>query len=125
MNSIMIFIDTLYYQQYTPQKRNSSPFHLQILKWPDGVQERSMSYTDQKKLLLNFLKFKLNKRGVSFFGECNDRLFIMKLNICMRLLFRVGYVISALVLGEEKVKSVGYNCPWSLLPTYFFSFYMI
>ncbi len=28
------------------------------------------SYTDQKKLLPNFLKFKLNKRGVSFLGEC-------------------------------------------------------
>ncbi len=31
-----------------------------------------LSYTDQKKLLPNFLKFKLNKRGVSFFGEYSD-----------------------------------------------------
>ena len=61
-------------------KRNSSPFHLQILKWPDGAQEWLMShfnylmikvsYNDQKKLLLGFLKFKLNKWGVSFLGEC-------------------------------------------------------
>ena len=29
-----------------------------------------LSYTDQKKLLPNFLKFKVNKRGVSFLGEC-------------------------------------------------------
>ncbi len=28
-------------------------------------------YTDQKKFLPDFLKFKLNKRGVSFLGECN------------------------------------------------------
>ncbi len=52
------------------KKRNSSPFHLQILKLPDGVIK--LSYTDQKKLLLNFLKFKLNKRGVSFLRECSQ-----------------------------------------------------
>ncbi len=33
------------------QKRNSSPFHLQILKWPDGV-----NYTDQKKELTTLTK---------------------------------------------------------------------
>ncbi len=36
-----------------------------------------LSYTDQKKLLPKFLKFKLNKRGVSFLGECTCN----KLNI--------------------------------------------
>ena len=29
-----------------------------------------LNYTDQKKLLPDFLKFKLKKRGVSFLGEC-------------------------------------------------------
>ena len=29
---------------HSPKKRNSSPFHLRILKWPDGVQERSRSH---------------------------------------------------------------------------------
>ncbi len=29
-----------------------------------------VDYTDQKKLLLHFFKFKLNKWGVSFLGEC-------------------------------------------------------
>ena len=52
------------------QKINSSPFHLQILKWPDGPHEWLMSHTDQKKLFPDFLKFKLNKRGVSFLREC-------------------------------------------------------
>ncbi len=45
------------------QKRNSSPFHLQILKWPEGAQEWLHCL---KKLLPDFLKFKLNKRGVFF-----------------------------------------------------------
>ena len=31
-----------------------------------------LNYTGPKKLLLNFLKFKSNKRGVSFLGECKD-----------------------------------------------------
>ncbi len=75
------------------QKRKSSPFHLQILNWPEGAQEWLMShfypllheildceiwvlqlikvnYTDQKKLLPDFSRFKFNKRGVSFLGEC-------------------------------------------------------
>ncbi len=30
-----------------------------------------VNYTGQKKFLLIFLKFKLNKRGVSFLRECN------------------------------------------------------
>ncbi len=38
-----------------------------------------LNYTAQKKLLLNLKKIKLNKRGVSFFGECN--LFDKYLNI--------------------------------------------
>ncbi len=57
-----------------PQKRNSSPFHLQILKLPDGVQAsnrvRWNTYTGQKKFFPIFLNFKLNKRGVSFLSEC-------------------------------------------------------
>ena len=32
-----------------------------------------VDYTDQKKFLPDFLKFKLNKRGVSFLGECTSR----------------------------------------------------
>ena len=31
-----------------------------------------VNYTDQKKLLPNVLKFKLNKRGVSFLRECSN-----------------------------------------------------
>ncbi len=31
------------------QKRNSSPFHLQILKWPEGIQEWLMLTTLTKK----------------------------------------------------------------------------
>ncbi len=37
-----------------------------------------VNYTDQKKLPPDFLKFKLNKRGVSFLRECSD--FLCSLN---------------------------------------------
>ncbi len=54
--------------QYTlTQKRNSSPFHLQILKWPDGVQERAMSHY-LPVLHLVILKF-ANEKVRSFFFE--------------------------------------------------------
>ncbi len=56
------------------KKRNSSPFHLQILKLPDGVQASN-------GVLPNFLKFKLNKRGVSFLGGSTKLISIMNIRI--------------------------------------------
>ena len=55
------------------QKTNSSPFHLQILKWPDWVQERAMShfYSNEPHYLpelhLVILKFANEKAGSFFF----------------------------------------------------------
>ncbi len=63
------------------KKRNSSPFHLQILKLPEGVQGGhgvrwnthnylmlKVNYTGQKKFLLIFFKIQV-EQARSFFFE--------------------------------------------------------
>ncbi len=67
------------------QKRNSSPFHLQILKRhggggvrgvmglvgkPNQLPNSKSELHWSKKVPPHFLNFKLNKRGVSFLSEC-------------------------------------------------------
>ena len=69
-------------QFYTPQKKKLLAFsfaNFETTRGSTGMAHVSFlsllsssinDYTAPKKLLPNFLKFKLNKQGVSFFGEC-------------------------------------------------------
>ncbi len=67
------------YDIHSPKKETPRLFICKF--WNDQMECRKdlclifiltikLNYTAQEKLLPNFLKFKLNKRGVSFLGEC-------------------------------------------------------
>ncbi len=65
-----------------PQKRNSSPFHLQILKLPDGVQASNGVHWNTQPIRIkighssflysiwSFQNLLMKRRGVCFLGEC-------------------------------------------------------
>ena len=55
------------------KKRNSSPFHLQILKSPDGVQA---SNGVRWKVTPQFFKIQVEQARTSFLGECITMMWI-------------------------------------------------